>query len=123
MADTASNVILFLTLFLVGIILATWYIGTVRPVRYAIGAIQQDVAGLNQHVTNACTFTVYNASYFAASNGFLEINTTHLCIYSPEYGDCHVLSCPVGSTRLTLIPRAKVHVEKSAGSVTISLDS
>lgn len=120
--DTVSNMIIFLTLLIAAMLLVTWYIQSVRPTRFIIGAVTEDIQETGQHLANACFADIYGATYlFSTSTGFYESNTTHYCIYTEVFGTCRPLPCSgINATRFPLGEAMIVRIEKDNGPVTMT---
>lgn len=123
MANSSTNIILFITVLIAAMMLSLWYVQSIRPTRLVMGTVAEDVGELQQHISNACGSTTYRARYRPVTqSGFLEINATTLCIYTDTFGSCKPVSCEVTPTRITLSD-AILRIAKDASPLTISLDS
>lgn len=112
--DSTTNTIIFLTLIIAGFLLTTWYVQTIKPTRYSIGSVSEDLTEINQHLTNACSSTVYRGTYrLATGEGALVTNTTHLCIATEAFGSCKLLPCSVQPLNIILVRNGLLTVEKT----------
>jgi hypothetical protein len=115
--ESSTNIILFLTVLIAAMILTVWYIEAVRPTRYIIGAVTNDMESMQQHIANACTSSVYEAAFvFSTKTGFFMTNSTHFCIYTEVFGSCkpHPYSgCQINATRITL-ESTRIQIRKNA---------
>jgi hypothetical protein len=121
---TSINVILFLTILIAALILSVWYIQSVRPTRYVIGAVTEDMQELRQHLANACGVTIYNATYNPSSIGFFEMNASHFCVHTEIFGSCKPLPCSqVIPTRLDIVDTTLLRIENNSSAISLSLSS
>lgn len=122
--DSTTNVIIFLTLMVVGFLLATWYVQTIKPTRYNIGSVTEDLTEINQHLTNACSSTIYRGTYrVATTSGVLVTNATHLCISTESFGSCRLLPCAVVPSNIVLVPEGFLSIEKANATITLRASS
>jgi hypothetical protein len=117
--DSTTNVIIFLTVVIAGFILVAWYMTTVQPARYNIGAVTEDITEINQHLTNACASTVYRATYRPAARGVISVNTTHLCVATESFGSCKTLPCAVIPGSVMTEEDTIVRIEKADERITL----
>lgn len=110
--DTTSNIILFLLVIIAAVILVTWYVNAIKPVRYVIGAVSEDAAEIGQHLANACSATIYRATYVVQSQAMLSINETHYCIYAETFGQCDPVPCSVTPARLSIVPGSLLNITR-----------
>jgi hypothetical protein len=123
MANSSTNIILFITIVIAAMMLSLWYVQSIRPTRLIIGSVSEDVQELQQHIANACGSTTYRARYLPVTqSGFIEINATTLCIYTDAFGSCKATACEVLPTRLDL-KDAVLRISKDSSPLTITLDN
>jgi hypothetical protein len=102
-AQSTVNVILFVTLLLAAIIIATWYASTIRPNKDIIGRLSDDVAAIRRHILNACDSRTYIATYPLATRiGRLEAREDGFCIESGQFRKCSDALCPLEPADFTL---------------------
>lgn len=103
--DSITNIIIFVVLIIAALIIVLWYAQSIRPTRYLIGAVSEDVDELSQHFSNACGVTIYRASYLAQTHsGRLIMNSTanEFCVVTEVFAACKALPCTTNSTIIDL---------------------
>ena len=91
-----TNAIIFVVLILAALILVVWYAQSIRPTRYIIGSVTEDIDELSQHFSNACGVSVYNATYlFQTTTAQFIINESaqKYCIISDTFASCKDIPC------------------------------
>lgn len=121
-SDSSTNVIIFIVMILAAMILATWYLSNIRPTRYVIGTVTEDVQELRQHFSNACSFDNYRATYLPATKGGqLIINTTGYCVLTEVFGGCEELFCNIIPTNISLVEDTLMTIQRvEGGPITVT---
>jgi hypothetical protein len=101
-AQSTVNVILFVTLLLAAIIIAVWYISTVRPTKEIIGRLSDDISAVRRHLLNACESQLYRGRYPFKSTGRLEVTAEGFCIDASGYRKCADAPCGLAPVNVTL---------------------
>lgn len=103
--DSMTNVIIFIVLILAALIIVVWYSQNIRPTRYIIGTVSEDIDELGQHFANACGVSVYRSSYLVQTQtGQLIVNETagKYCVVTDVFAACKSLPCEANSTIINL---------------------
>lgn len=81
-------------MILVGLIVVTWYVQSVRPTRQIVGSVVDDVDGIGRHIANACGVTTYRGTFQPSTqNAHLITNATHYCVTTDVFGSCEAAVC------------------------------
>jgi len=120
-AQSNVNVIVYITLVIAALIIMTWYVMNVRPQRQIIGAALEDFDELRTHLTNACTVTLYRASYTLVSRGggFVVANATHYCLETALFDRCLQAPCELADARIPFSDATLNITREEGGLVTI----
>jgi hypothetical protein len=101
-AQSTVNVILFVTLLLAAIIIAVWYISTVRPTKEIIGRLSDDIGAVRRHLLNACESQLYTGRYPFKSTGLLDVTSDGFCIDAGGFRKCSDAPCGLEPVNITL---------------------
>ena len=94
--DIGSTIIMWLAILSVAIIVSSWFVTTIRPLRGESKIIDFDMNQVITKVENACTSFEFQTKYNPRMNfGEIEFNQTQLCITTQDIKDCRELPCEV----------------------------
>src|SRR5690606_7139062 len=119
-ADLASPIIMWFTILILVIILATWYASNIRPLSGEDSLVHFDLRQIFIKIDLACNSNYFESAYNPRLEfGNLTFNQIHSCISTENINLCYDLSCEVISAFFDLAKIIDLKFLKENSEITI----